>query len=71
MNHGKNQTVPGVLPEWCSMPSVIGSANMGGRIHNVGCFFLLSRSANFQEILRIELINTVPLHLCCVLELRV
>jgi hypothetical protein len=72
MNHSKNQTVPGgYLLNGYSMPCVISSTNTGGRVHNVGCFFLMLRSANLQEILCVEFFNSIPLHLCCVLELRV
>jgi len=47
------------------------SAYTGGAIHNVGRFILLTGCANFQEILSVELLDPVPLHICCVVKLRV
>lgn len=54
-------------------PAVIQrfSAYTGGAIHDFGRFILLPGRADFQEILRVEFLNFVPLHLCCVVELRV
>ena len=58
--------------EWCSLPRFICfQLYTGGAIHNVGRFILLIGRADFQEILRVEFLNPVPLHICCVVELRV
>jgi hypothetical protein len=49
------------------------SAYTGGAatVHDVGWFILLLGSAHFQEILGVEFLNPVPLHIFCFVRLRV
>lgn len=47
------------------------SAYTGGAIDDIRRFILLPGRAYFQEILRAEFLDPIPLHICCVVELRV
>jgi hypothetical protein len=38
-------------------------------IHDIGWFILLLGSAHFQEILRVEFLNPIPL-ICCIVWLK-
>ena len=68
-----DQVDPSAAKIWMVFPATIHpfSAYTGGAIHDVGRFILLIGRADFQEILRVEFLNPVPLHICCVVKLRV